>query len=95
MHPGLVAPPFPSGLEYLFSAILVADEDKPNIMHLRIGGWFGELTTRRPRGFGLCPIPFSEMKAWAELTGRNPSPLETYALTAIDDSFVSIFSKNG
>jgi len=58
-------------------------------MQTHIGGWFGELMNARQAGFGLSPVSFAEMKAWAELTGREPAPIEVRVLRQIDSRFLS------
>lgn len=56
--------------------------------------WFLELAAARTgNGFGPNPISFSELKAWADLTGRNPKPLEIQWLKALDRLWLSINAK--
>lgn len=48
-------------------------------------GWALELDA--VRGFGQAgplPVTYSEMRAWAELTGRDPTPDEVVALVRVD-----------
>jgi hypothetical protein len=47
--------------------------------------WFCELDAARGgNGFGLNPIGYSEIKAWAELTRVQPEPWEIEALRRFD-----------
>lgn len=91
-HPGLVPKPFPDGLQYLFQVAQWQDDE--GRQHFGLGGWFGELTAARSsNGFGANPITFTEIKAWAELTGRRPSPLEIVALRRLDALFLSVMGR--
>ena len=57
-------------------------------------GWFGELASARSNsGFGANPIGFGEIKAWAELTGRCPTPLEVHALRRLDLTYITVFGR--
>jgi hypothetical protein len=48
-------------------------------------GWFMELDSQRQVGMaGLGPIAYTDVKAWAELTGRHPKPHEVSALMRLD-----------
>jgi hypothetical protein len=49
-----------------------------------LAGWFGELAGSRASGFGVGPIEYVEIEAWARLTGRNPDPIEVRAIRALD-----------
>lgn len=92
VHPGLVAPPFPTGLNYLFD--VVEYKDDKGVDHSGLAGWFGELASARTSsGFGGNPISYSEVKAWAELTGRKPSPLEVNALRRLDARYLMIMGR--
>lgn len=65
-------------------AELVDNELPMAIAH--VWDWFVELT--RTRRYGMSapePISYQEMAAWAELTGREPTPFEVGCLTAVDD----------
>ncbi len=47
--------------------------------------WFVELHNTRGEGMsGVAPITYSEMKAWSELTGNEPTPWEVRAIKAVD-----------
>jgi len=47
--------------------------------------WFLELdSARTSNGFGLNPIGYTELAAWAALTGRSPLPWEVRWLMALD-----------
>lgn len=53
-------------------------------------GWFLELNrARTSNGFGINPISFCEIVAWASLTGRNPSALDILAIREIDTAYVT------
>lgn len=48
--------------------------------------WFGELDrARHGNGFGALPITFTEIRAWAELSGVELAEWEVRALRAMDD----------
>lgn len=47
--------------------------------------WWTELSSSRPAsGFGLSPLAFGEVAAWARLTGERPTPIEVRAIMAAD-----------
>ena len=47
--------------------------------------WFLELHAgRASSGFGPTPLTYSEMNAWAHLTGTAPTPWEVAVLKALD-----------
>lgn len=55
------------------------------VLFIDVWGWFLELhSTRGSNGFGLNPISYSEIKAWSELTGRNPSPEDVRLIKMLD-----------
>jgi hypothetical protein len=78
-------------LQYLFYIDLVPDDK--GVPQAQLRGWFGELSSRRQSGMGMNPITYCEIKAWADLTGRNPSPLEVAALVALDSLFINVLSR--
>lgn len=91
-HPALVGPPFPGGLEYLFNMVIRHDEK--GIARSYVGGWFGELSgARSSNGFGVNPVSYAEIDAWARLTGRHPSFLEVSALRRLDAAYLSIMGR--
>jgi hypothetical protein len=50
--------------------------------------WFCELSAARSgNGGGPNPISYSEVMAWALLTGRAPSPRDVQAIMALDGAF--------
>jgi len=52
--------------------------------------WFIELDNARGgNGFGLNPISYTELLAWATMTRANPSPWEVATLKRIDALFLS------
>lgn len=92
MHPGLVGPQFPEGLEYLFC--VRSFEDEKGQRAFGYGGWFGELSAARTsNGFGMNPLSYAEILAWATLTRRSPAPVEVSALRRIDSAFLTIMAK--
>lgn len=47
--------------------------------------WYCELGgARTSNGFGLNPISFTEIRAWADLTGADPTPWEVGLLKRLD-----------
>lgn len=52
----------------------------------QVWGWWTELAHARPQSGlgGLGPLPYSELAAWATLTGRVVAPIEVEALQAMD-----------
>lgn len=47
--------------------------------------WFVELDEARTvSGFGASSISYVDIKAWAELTGRDPTPFEVRLLRRLD-----------
>ncbi len=59
--------------------------------------WFSDLSAARSsNGFSANPISYTEMQAWAELTGIRPTPFEVECLRALDRALLnSLASKNG
>jgi hypothetical protein len=50
--------------------------------------WFIQLHSRRPYGpSGPLPVPWSEILAWAELTGNAPLPWEVDLIQALDNAW--------
>jgi hypothetical protein len=61
-----------------------------------IVGWFGELSeTRISTGFGIGPISYGEIRAWARLNGIRPTPFELALLRRIDRIFLANVKNNG
>lgn len=57
-------------------------------------GWFIELASARTsNGFGLNPISYVEIAAWARLTGREPSPWEVSLLKRMDGAALAAYAK--
>lgn len=51
--------------------------------------WFADLSAARgSSGFGPAPITYSEIAAWAQLTGETPLPWEVKAIKALDAEFL-------
>jgi hypothetical protein len=56
--------------------------------------WFADLSRGRPHtGFGPGPIPYSEILAWAALTGQRPSPWEVAVLKRLDGVYLEVTAK--
>jgi hypothetical protein len=50
--------------------------------------WFSELhVARSGNGGGPNPISYSEIAAWAALTGRSPQPRDVDGIVALDGAF--------
>jgi len=53
-----------------------------------IWDWFCELSfSRTGHGAGPNPIAYSEIEAWAVLTGRQPAPRDVRAIGMLDRAF--------
>lgn len=62
---------------------LLGDPLPEEIKH--VWGWFDELKMARANsGFGVSAISFTEMLAWAQLTGRCPTSFEVQMLRDLD-----------
>ena len=46
--------------------------------------WFGELRAGVNSTMGHAPIGWSDLAAWASLTGRSPTPWEVSVLRSLD-----------
>lgn len=56
--------------------------------------WFWQLSDARPEGFSSAgPLTFSEIAAWAGLTGSAPRPWEVEALKAMDRAYLASVAK--
>lgn len=53
-----------------------------------IWSWFWELSARRPQGFGLSSIPYSEYKAWLDVRKPLIHDWEIEILTKMDNAFL-------
>lgn len=51
--------------------------------------WFGELSRGRTCGMATNPITWSDLDAWARLTGVRPTPLELELIYALDEALFS------
>jgi len=57
-------------------------------------GWFWELNAcRGSNGFGANPISYSEISAWASLTGHIMRPAEVRLLRVIDGAYLSVMNE--
>lgn len=55
-----------------------------------VWNWFSDLCgARTSNGFGLNPITFSEIAAWAQLTGNAPSSWEVSLLKRLDLAYLA------
>lgn len=57
--------------------------------------WFWALDSARSCGFAPNPISFSEIEAWAKLTGADPLPWEVRAIKAMDMAYLNELAKRG
>ena len=56
--------------------------------------WFADLhRARGSNGFGPNPLTYSEMAAWARLTGADPGPWEVALLKHLDGVYLDIQAK--
>jgi hypothetical protein len=53
-------------------------------------GWFLRLSARRGGGYGLAPLFFQEIDAWARRTRLDPTPWEIEQLEKLDDLYLKI-----
>jgi hypothetical protein len=57
--------------------------------------WFCELCSARgSNGFGPNPLAYSEIAAWAALTGANPDPFDVAVLKRLDSAFLASAAKS-
>lgn len=55
---------------------------------LHLWEWFCELSAARSgNGGGPNPISYSEVQAWARLTGRRPEPRDVQVIMMLDQEF--------
>lgn len=67
---------------------LILPELPCQIEHL--WSWFRELAAARTgNGYGPNPIAWTEIAAWAALTGARPTPWEVAALKALDAEYLA------
>jgi hypothetical protein len=60
-----------------------------------VWGWFCELSgARTSNGFGLNPISFTEILAWAQLAGVAPTPWEVRLLKRLDAATLAVKASN-
>ena len=53
--------------------------------------WFQELSSGRGNnGFGVLPLTWADMDAWARMTGTRPEPWETAILRSMDEAFLAV-----
>jgi hypothetical protein len=61
---------------------------------LHIVEWWGELNAARGgNGMGPNPIGWTDLAAWAALTGTEPSPFEVRTLLALDQAWLAAQSR--
>lgn len=64
-------------------------------MAMYLWEWFMELNSQRTsNGFGLNPITFLDIQAWANLTKRFPLAWEVKALRSMDTIWITEYAKN-
>lgn len=70
----------------------VGPEVPPQAAHLL--DWFGELSTgRTSNGFGPNPLTWSDITAWASLTGTDLRPWEVRLLKQLDIVFLNVHAE--
>lgn len=66
----------------------------PPEMASHVWEWFWDLSAARgANGFGLNPISFADLAAWAAMTGAEPTEWEVAAIREMDRAFLSEHSK--
>jgi hypothetical protein len=60
-----------------------------------IWDWFWDLSGRRPQGFGLSLIPYSEYKAWLDVRKPLIYDWEIEILTKMDQAFLQTHQELG
>lgn len=69
------------------------DGPKVNDALLYLYGWWRELDETRPAGHSMpCAITYSEIAAWASLTGRHPTADELAILRRIDRAYLLMYA---
>lgn len=59
-----------------------------------IWGWFAEISAARSgNGGGPNPIAYSEIEAWARLTGRVPEPRDIHAIKLLDAELMRVWAE--
>lgn len=57
-------------------------------------GWFFELNSARgSTGFGLSPISYTELQAWARITSTPIEPEEIRLIKALDAEWLRLSAK--
>ena len=86
--------------EHLLAAQRMLGQQMPELVSphipdwaLYLWDWFRELSQGRQGGLGPSPLSWSDILAWAKLTGRRLSPWETHTLRAIDAAWLSLAPK--
>lgn len=75
--------------QHLEAAGKVVDEPEP-LSHGYLLDWFWRLSNRRAStGFGLSPLGFEAIAAWARLSGEAPEPWEVAAIEHMDNAFLA------
>ena len=70
----------------------IEEPDVPSV-GAYLWGWFWALSPRRGRAFGLAPLTFADMAAWATLMREQPAPWEIEAIMAMDQVYLAEASK--
>lgn len=81
--------------EYLvrFGQHPVPEPDYPAVVS-HVMQWFWELSSRRQYGAsGPCPLTFTEIKAWLELTGTLIDPREVKMLLELDSAWLQVVAE--
>ncbi len=75
-------------------AFLDCPEPPPQASHVL--AWFLELNQGRgSSGFGPLPLGWSEIEAWARLTGKELRPQEVALLKRLDSTYLTVFTTKG
>ena len=59
----------------------------------RAWAWFNELSSRRTRGFGMCPISWADIHAYFTRMGIQTRPWEIRLICSFDDAFLTTAAK--
>jgi len=73
---------------------LMPDKECPQAL-IHIWVWFLDLAgSRTSAGFGMNPIAYSEIDAWARLTRQTPTSFEVGILKRLDRIYISVMAKS-
>jgi hypothetical protein len=73
---------------------LLPDKECPYAL-AHVWAWFLDISgSRTSAGFGMNPIAYSEIDAWARLTGQRPTAIEVGILKRLDRLYILVTAKN-